>query len=145
MPVERGPDRLDRARGDVVPLANQVGQLPHHGAPHGHVLVGAVEGEHVAAQEDLAVEVLLEGPHDRVAGTGELGGDVVGELELRAHYAVSFSLTRALTRFPSARPLTFGITIAITLPISFGEDAPDSATASPTSASSSSSPSCCGR
>ena len=74
-------------------------------------------------------------------GPGELGGDLVGELELGPQ-GVSISFTAALTRFPSARPFTCGITRLITLPISCGEEAPDSATASPTIARSSSSESC---
>ena len=71
----------------------------------GHGVVVAVKRQHVPPEEDLAVEVLLERLHDRVAWTGELGGDLVGELELRSQ-GVSISFTAALTRLPSARPLT---------------------------------------
>ena len=39
-------------------------------------------------RKTLAVEVALERPQDRVLGAGELGGDVVGELELRTHASV---------------------------------------------------------
>ena len=45
----------------------------------------AVEGEDVAAQEDLAGEAVLERPHDHVAGARELGGEIVGQLDLGAH------------------------------------------------------------
>ncbi len=67
------------------PWRDQVGQLADHGAAHLDRLVLAVEGEHVAAQVDLAVEVLLERPHDLVARARELGGHLVRKLELDAH------------------------------------------------------------
>src|SRR5204863_10188596 len=99
---------------------------------------------HVPAQEQGGVEVALERAHDRVARTGQLTGDLVGELELRPHYGFSFSRTTADTRLPSARPCTLGMTRDMTFPISLGESAPDSATASPTIECSSSSESCSG-
>jgi hypothetical protein len=83
--IERSGDRLDRPGRDLVTLANEVAQLAHHRARHAHGVVGAVEGQHVAAQEHLAVEMSLERLHHNVAGAGELGGDLVGELELGAH------------------------------------------------------------
>ena len=42
----------------------------------------ALEREHVAAQEDVAVQVALERPQDRVLAARQLGGDGVVELEL---------------------------------------------------------------
>ena len=66
-------------------LAHQIGQLAHDRAAHADGVIGAVEGEHVAAEEDLAVEVLLERLHDNVLRAGQLGGHVVGKLELQAH------------------------------------------------------------
>jgi len=45
---------------------------------HRHVLVGAVEGHHVPAQEHVAVEVLLERSHHLVPRARQLGGDLVG-------------------------------------------------------------------
>ena len=127
-------------------LAHQVGELSHHGLAHRHVLVATVEREHVPAEVDLAVEVLLERAHDQVARPRQLGGDLVGELDLLAgHYGVSASCTAELTRRPSARPFTWGMISAMTLPISLGELAPDDATASPTMACRSSSESCSGR
>ena len=83
--VERPGDRLDRARRDLVARADQVGQLADHGPSHPDGLVVAVEGEDVAAQVDLAVEVLLERLHDLVAGPGQLGGHFVRKLQLRTH------------------------------------------------------------
>ena len=70
---------------DLVALADQVGELAHDRPADRDVVVVAVERQHVAAQEDLAVEVLLERLHDRVARARQLGGDLVRELELRAH------------------------------------------------------------
>src|SRR4029079_12234586 len=144
VPVEGAGDRLDRAWRYLVALAHQVGHLAHDGAGHGHGGLVAVQREHVPAEEDLAVEVLLQRLHHRVARPCELGGHLVRKLELRSQ-GVSISLTVALTRFPSARPFTCGITRPMTLPISCGEEAPDSATAFPTISRSSSSDICSGR
>ena len=67
-------------------LAHQVGDLAHNlGAGRDLVLV-AVEGDDVAAQEDLAVQVVLQRLHHRIPGPGQLGGHLVGELELRARH-----------------------------------------------------------
>ena len=129
----------------VVALADQVGQLAHHLAPGGHRVGLAVQRQDVAAQEDVAVEALLQRAHDHVVGPRQLGGHLVAELDLLSHYGVSSSFAAPLTRLPSARPWTWGMTIAMTLPMSFGEVAPDSATASATSALSSSSEICSGR
>ncbi len=109
--VERAGDRLDRAGRDLVALAHQVGHLAHDGPRHRDGVVVAVERQHVAPQEDLAVEVLLERLHHHVARAGELRGDLVGKLELGPQ-GVSISFTAALTRLPSARPFTCGITRA---------------------------------
>ena len=82
MAVEGAGDRVDRARRDLVPLADQVRQLAHDRLGHRHLAVGAVECQDIAAQEHVAVEMTLERLHDRVARAGELAGDLVGELEL---------------------------------------------------------------
>src|SRR3954451_20074700 len=140
--VERAGARLDRSGRDLVAHADQVRELVYHGLRGGHLAVAALQREDVPAQEDVAVEVTLQGLHDHVARTGQLRGHVVGKLQRGSQ--VSFSFTTALTRLPSARPCTFGITSDMTLPISFGELAPDSATASPTIAWSSWSESCAG-
>jgi len=142
--IERAGDRLDRAGSDLVALPDQVAELADDGTAHADRLLVAVQREDVPAQVDLAVEVLLERLHDEVLGPCQLGGHLVGKLQLDAHYAISFSFTALLTRLPSARPFTRGITSAITWPISFGEVAPDSARASPTMALSSSSEICSG-
>jgi hypothetical protein len=84
--LERAGDRLDRAGGDVVPLAHEVRDLRDDGAAHLDLLVGPVECEHVAAEEDVRLEGDLERLHDRVARARELGGDLVGELDLRPRH-----------------------------------------------------------
>ena len=69
-------DRVDRRRRDVVAALDQPDELVDDG--RGAALtsrVVAVEGEHVAAQEEVAAEPLLELAQDRVLGARELGGD----------------------------------------------------------------------
>jgi hypothetical protein len=75
--VERAGDRLDRSGRDLVALAHEIGHLPHDGSRHGDRVVVAVERKHVPPEVDLAVEVLLERLHHRVAGACELRGDLV--------------------------------------------------------------------
>ena len=82
--VEHARDRLDRGRAELVPAGHQRGQLAHHGRAGLHRVGVAVERDDVAAQVDRAVEVLLERAQDLVLGAGELGGDLVGELQLAA-------------------------------------------------------------
>jgi hypothetical protein len=84
--VERVGDRLDRARRDLVAGADQVGQLADHGAAHADRLLGPVQRQHVAAQVDLAVEMVLERLHDQVPWTGQLGGHLVRKLELNTRH-----------------------------------------------------------
>ena len=83
--VERAADRLDRAGRDLMTLAHEVRDLAHDGLGGGDIGVTAVEREHVAAQVDGAVEVVLERLHDRVVGAAKLGCHLLGELQLRSH------------------------------------------------------------
>ena len=114
---------------DLVALLDQLGELAHdrgRGVDRGLV---ALEREHVAAQEDVAVEVALERPQDRVLAARQLGGDGVVELERLAHLdahesLASASRTRADARLPSARPPALAITTFITSPMSLGPLAP---------------------
>ena len=84
--VEHARDRLDRRRADLVPAGHERGQLAHHGGAGLHRVGLAVERDDVAAQVDRAVEVLLERAQDLVLGAGQLGGDLVGELQLAARH-----------------------------------------------------------
>ena len=83
--VERALDRLDRARRDLVALDDQLGELVHDRGS-GLDRVGlAVERQHVAAQEHVAVQMSLQRPQDRVLAAGELGRNRVLELYLPTH------------------------------------------------------------
>ena len=81
---DRAGDRVDRRRRDVVAALDQADELVDHRRRLGDIGVVAVEGEHVAAQEHVAAEPLLELAQDRVLRAGELGGDRVVEGELAA-------------------------------------------------------------
>ena len=143
--VERVGDRGDRPLGDLVTLLDELGQLADHERGAGDRLRLAVERHDVAAEEQVALDVLLERAQDPVAGAAQRGGDLVGDLELAAHAQRSASCTRPETRRPSARPATRPIVAFMTLPMSLGDVAPVSASASATSARSSSSESSAGR
>ena len=93
--VERVGHRGDRPLGDLVALLDEVRQLAHDDRGGGHRLGLAVEGDDVAAQEQLAVDVALERAQDLVVGAAEGGGDLVGELELAAHQPRSASWASA--------------------------------------------------
>src|SRR5690606_28421814 len=129
---------------DLVAAVDQVGQLAHHHRGLLDRLALAVQRDHVAAQEQVAVDVALQPPQHLVLGAAERGGDVVADLDLAAHQP-STSRASAETRLPSARPATRSIASFITAPMSFGDEAPVSATACSTIARSSSSLSSAGR
>ena len=76
--IVAGPSSWPRATSD--------GQLAYDGRRGLHRVGVAVERDDVAAQVDRAVEVLLERAQDLVLGAGQLGRDVVGELELAARH-----------------------------------------------------------
>src|SRR5205085_1201413 len=97
-----------------------------------------------AAQEHLDGGVVADLVQDRVVGPGQLGRDLVGDLDL-APQAESTSRTCAETRLPSARPPTSGIAAFMTAPMSFTDEAPESATACSTIARRSASDSSAGR
>ena len=65
-------------------MADEVAEIRTTGRPMLRV-VGPVKGEDVAAEEHLTVEMFLERLHDHVARAGELGGNLVRELQLRSH------------------------------------------------------------
>jgi hypothetical protein len=142
--VERAGHGADRPGRDLVPALDELDDLADD---LGRLVDGlglAVEREHVAAQEHLHLDVLLERAQDRVPGPAELGGDRVGQLDLSPH-PPSTALTSRETRPPSARPSTAGSTVFMTLPMSRGDCAPASATARSTIVRSSASDSSAGR
>ena len=128
---------------------------PDHGAAaarteelyrdHGRLV--ALQCQHVAAQEDVTVQMAFERAQDRVLATRKLCGDGIVELERLAHAVAyeSASRTRAEARFPSARPPDLDMTTFITAPSSRRLVAPVSAIAEATIAASSESPSSAGR
>ncbi len=85
--VERAGHRFDRARRHFVALLDQLDQLVDHGRRHLHVIRFAVEGEHVAAQVEVAVEVPAQLAQHRVLGARQLGGDRVVEGQLPTRQA----------------------------------------------------------
>ena len=123
MGVERAGHGGDRAGPDLVTAGDQLGELATTRWPACVSILVAVEGEHVAAQKELAGKVILERAQHGVLTAGELGGDVVGELELRPH-PVSDARTSSETRLPSARPSTAAIACFIDRPVSLADAAP---------------------
>ena len=119
-----------------MPAGDQLGELVDDALAGLRLALLAVEGQQVAAQVDLAVEVGLECPKDSVLATGQLRGDLIGEFDLRPH-PCNAARTSPETRFPSARPSTAAIAWRIATPMSFGVLAPLSCTACATIASSS--------
>src|SRR4029077_6608001 len=85
--IERAGDGLDRARGDLVSLLDQVDQLAYDGLRGADLGRLAVQGEDVAAEVEVDVEVALEGTEDRVLGAGQLRGDGVVDLKLPTRQA----------------------------------------------------------
>ena len=84
--VEHARDGLDRGRPELVAARDERGQLAHDRRRGLHRVGLAVERDDVAAQVDRAVEVVLERAQDLVLGAGQLGRDLVGELELAARH-----------------------------------------------------------
>ena len=70
--VERAHDRADRVRADVVAALDQLDELADDGAGLRHLLLLALEGEHVAAQADRAVQALAQRVEDAVSDAREL-------------------------------------------------------------------------
>ena len=66
--LEHARDRLDRRGLDRVPALDERGELPHDRRARLDGIGLAVEGEHVSAQEDVALEVPLERAQDLVVG-----------------------------------------------------------------------------
>ncbi len=78
-------DRRDRAGPEIVTAPDQLTDLVDDRLRGRDLVVAAVERQHVAAQEDLAVELGLERPQDRVLCARQLFGDLVGQLQLGSH------------------------------------------------------------
>jgi len=85
--VERAGHRFDRPRRHLVSVLDQLDQLVDDGGRGLHVIGLAVEGEHVAAQVEVAIEVPAQGAQHRILGARQLGGDAVLERELPTRQA----------------------------------------------------------
>ena len=70
---------------DLVTFRDQVAELAHDRGAGLHRLRVAVQRQHVAAQEHVAVQVTLQRAEDRVLRAGQAGGHLVVELDLAAH------------------------------------------------------------
>ena len=79
--VERSEYRTDRVRPDLVASLDELHELVDHGARGGHVRVVAAEGQAVATQRDRALEPLPERIEDAVLHAGELGRDLVRDIQ----------------------------------------------------------------
>ena len=103
---------LDRAGRDLVTLRRRARPSRARPARRRATASGSPSSvTHVAAQEEVAVEVTLQRLEHRVLAAGQLGGDVVGELDLAFSWRSDArrrraSLTCSDTRRPSARPAT---------------------------------------
>ncbi len=110
-------DGVDRLRLELVAALDQARPAPRPApGPRLTDSLGPVEGDHVPAQIDVAVEAR---PRAR-AGPSRPSPRAPRRRRCRssAAYAPSRSRTIVETRLPSARPLTCGITTPMTLPIS---------------------------
>jgi hypothetical protein len=87
MLVESSGDGLDRPRGDLMTLLDQTDELTEHGLGGLDLARVAIEGEHVAAQIEVDVEVTLQCLQDRILRAGQLGGHGVVDLELPTRQA----------------------------------------------------------
>src|SRR4029079_15932069 len=110
--------RGDRPLGDLVALLDEVRELAHDDRGGGHRLGLAIERDDVAAQEELAVDVALEGAQDLVVGAAQRGRDLVVEIVMATHQPRSASCPSADTRLSSARPSTRAIDAFMTCPMS---------------------------
>ena len=79
--VERAEHRVDRRRADLVAALDQLDELVDDRARLGDALVVALERQPVAAQADRAAQPLAQRVEHAVADAGQLGGDVVRDIE----------------------------------------------------------------
>ena len=83
--VERGEHGADRVRPDLVTALDELHELVDDGARGDDVLVVAAERQTVAAKRDRALEPLAQRVEDAVLDAGELGRDLVRDVENLLH------------------------------------------------------------
>jgi hypothetical protein len=79
--VEGGEDGVDRPGSDRVPAFHELDELVDDGARLADLLVLPLERQPVAAKEDAAAEPIAEPPQDGVVNGGELGRNLVRDVE----------------------------------------------------------------
>ncbi len=83
--VEGVDHGADGSRADVVAALDQLRELLDDGARLGNVRSLALDREPVAAQQDAAAEAVAQLVQDAVADTGELGRDLVRDVQHFLH------------------------------------------------------------
>ena len=79
--VERGQDRADCVRADLVAALNQLDQLLDDRARRGDMLLVAVQGQPVPAQGNRRSELLSQRIEDAVLDARELRRDLVRDVQ----------------------------------------------------------------
>ena len=79
--VERGEHGADRVGPDLMAALDELDELVDDRARGGDVLVVAAQRQPVPAQRDRAVEPLPQRVEDAVLDAGELGGDLVRDVQ----------------------------------------------------------------
>ena len=83
--IERSENRSDRVGADLVPALDQIHQLVDDSAGCGDVAVLAPERQPVAAESDRAMKPLAKRVEDAVLDPGELGRNLVGDVQHLLH------------------------------------------------------------
>jgi hypothetical protein len=76
--LERAEDGVHGSGADRVPALHELDELVDDGAGPAHVLLVALEGQPVPAQEHRATEPVAQPPQNAVVDGRELCGDLVG-------------------------------------------------------------------
>jgi len=79
--IDRVQDGVDGPRADLLARLDQLDELVDDCARLGDVDVVALDGQAVAPQQDRAVEPIPQRVQDPVADRGELGRDVIRDIE----------------------------------------------------------------
>ena len=101
--VERGEDGVDGARPDRVPALDQLHELVDDGPGLADLALLALERQPVAAQEDGTAEAVAKRPEDLVVDGGELGRDLVRDVENFLH-RLSVGRSPGASAAPRIRP-----------------------------------------
>ena len=100
--VERAEDGVDGGRADLVAALDELDELVDDRARLGDVDVVALDRQPVAAQPDRALEPVAQRVEDAVADRGQLGGDVVRDVEGLLHLVQASNGTSAQMRLTAS-------------------------------------------